>query len=92
VLLTTRCATWRPELGVQAIALGILTRSESIDLLRQHRPDLAANDPDLAAIADALGDLPLALHLAAKYLAGRIGESQPAAYLAQLRRPDLLES
>ncbi|MFL5333032.1 MAG: TIR domain-containing protein, partial [Geminicoccaceae bacterium] len=69
VLVTTRRGTWRPELGVQAIALGILTRTESVELLHGHRPDLAADDPMLDAIAAELGDLPLALHLAGSYLA-----------------------
>ena len=59
VLVTARRGTWRPELGVQAISLGILTRTESVALLRGHRPDLAEDDPVLDAIAAELGDLPL---------------------------------
>jgi hypothetical protein len=37
VLVTARRGTWSPELGVQAVSLGILTRTESIALLRRHR-------------------------------------------------------
>ena len=54
---------------MQAIALGTLTRSESLTLLHRHRSDLAADDLGLDAIAAELGDLPLALHLAGSYLA-----------------------
>ena len=90
VLVTARRGTWPLHLGVQAIALGILTRTESVALLRRHRPDLAVDDPDLVAIAAELGDLPLALHLAGAYLALGRHEAfgRPAAYLGALRRPD----
>ena len=56
---------------MQAIALGILTRTESLTLLCRHRPDLAGDDPALDAIAAELGNLPLALHLAGTYLGSR---------------------
>ncbi|MEZ4707298.1 MAG: tetratricopeptide repeat-containing protein [Caldilineaceae bacterium] len=44
----------------------------------------------LDGIAEELGDLPLALHMAGSYLAEMQYDLTPAAYLAQLRRPDLL--
>jgi tetratricopeptide (TPR) repeat protein len=93
VLVTSRRGVWRGDLGVQALRLGVLSRSESIDLLRGHRPDLLPDDQDLAAIADELGDLPLALHLAGSFLARyrHAPFGTPASYLAQLRRADLLE-
>jgi hypothetical protein len=64
VLVTSRKERWDPSLGVRALPLGVLNRQESIKLLREHRPDLPAEDPDLDAIAEELGDLPLALQLA----------------------------
>jgi hypothetical protein len=92
LLITSRRMKWPRELGVQALPLGVLTPTESIALLCKHRPDLPENDADLGAIADTLGYLPLALHLAGSYLeryryaaAGR-----PAGYLAELQSPELL--
>jgi tetratricopeptide (TPR) repeat protein len=91
VLITSRRATWDTALGIAALALDVLPRLDSIALLRQFRPDLAASDPDLDAIAAELGDLPLALHLAGSFLA-RYGQAvTPAGYLTQLQQPALLE-
>ena len=63
-----------------------------MDLLCKHRPDLTRDDPALDAIAEELGDLPLALHLAGSFLAryrhARYGE--PTTYLAAMQRSDLL--
>src|SRR5262245_37850223 len=89
VLMTSRRGQWEATLGVRALPLGVLRRKESLAFLHQHRPDLRADDGDLEAIAAALGDLPLALHLAGHFLA-RYPSMSPAAYLAQLRQPDLL--
>jgi len=93
VLVTSRRLDWSPHLGVEALPLGGLARDESLDLLHRHRNDLALDDPDLNAIADELGDLPLALHLAGiflrQYRHAPLGE--PARYLAALRAPDLLQ-
>lgn len=92
VLLTSRRSTWSGELGVSAVPLGILRRSESIELLSAHRPDLNQASEDLDAVAEELGDLPLALHLAGSFLARYRHEpfGQPAAYLDAIRRPDRL--
>ena len=92
VLVTSRRGTWSLYLGVHALSLGVLARSESLALLRQHRPDLVPDDPLLDAIAAELGDLPLALHLAGSYLARyqHAPFGQLAAYLEAVRRPDLL--
>lgn len=92
VLVTTRREAWRRELGLRPVALGVLARKDSVELLRNHRGDLARDNPTLDAIADELGDLPLALHLAGAYLERyRYAElGRPGAYLAALRGPDLL--
>src|SRR5262249_40543070 len=89
VLVTSRRSQWEATLGVRVLPLGVLRREESLALLHQHRPELKADDVDLEAIAAELGDLPLALHLAGHFLA-RYRSMRPAAYLAQLRQPDLL--
>jgi tetratricopeptide (TPR) repeat protein len=82
VLLTSRCQSWSETLGVQPLALPTLPRPHSVELLRKFRP--ALSDPEAGAIAAALGDLPLALHLAGSFLA-RYGRVTPAAYLAELQ-------
>ncbi len=133
VLVTSRRGQWDAVLGVQALALAVLPRTESLTLLRQHRPDLPATNADLVpqtsyceshllgapgsspapaatlargaprittqrrsvetleAIAANLGDLPLALHLAGSFLARYRDVMTPAAYLAALQQPDLLQ-
>jgi tetratricopeptide (TPR) repeat protein len=93
VLVTSRRESWSPELGVLSVPLGVLGRSESVALLGKHREDLDQTDPLLNDIAQELGDLPLALHLAGSFL-GRYRHAalgQLAHYVEQLSRPDLLE-
>jgi tetratricopeptide (TPR) repeat protein len=93
ILVTSRSASWSGDLGLTALKLATLPRHESVQLLRRHRDDLAPDDPDLDSIAEELGDLPLALHLAGGYLRRYAGitAGRPAAYLAVLRRPGLLD-
>lgn len=88
-LITSRNPDWPGDLGVQCHALGVLRREESVALLRQHRPNLG--DAEADALAAELGDLPLALHLAGRFLAryGRV--LTPEKYLAELRSPRLFE-
>jgi tetratricopeptide (TPR) repeat protein len=88
ILITGRRGWWSPRSGVVAQPLHTLPRAECIALLHQHRPGLANSDAD--AIANELGDLPLALYLAGAYLE-RYYTTTPAAYLAHLRSPALLE-
>ncbi len=93
VLATSRRNIWSLHLGVRGVSLGVLARSESLALLRKHRPDLAPDDPLSDAIAAELGDLPLALHLAGSFLARyrHAPSGAPKAYLEAVRQPDLLE-
>jgi Tfp pilus assembly protein PilF len=92
VLVTSRRATWDDALDVRPLALGILTRAESVTLLRKFRPDLTGLEDlsGLDALAAELGGLPLALHLAGSYLKRYCDDLTPAQFLAELRRPDLL--
>jgi tetratricopeptide (TPR) repeat protein len=89
ILITSRRADWGATLGVWSLPLDVLRRVESLQLLREHHPDV--DDGTLDAIAEALGDLPLALHLAGSYLARYRHTVRPATYLAQLRDPALLK-
>ena len=45
VLVTSRRAHWSPTLGVTALPLDLLPRSDSIELRRRYRPDLPAEKP-----------------------------------------------
>ena len=91
MLLTSWRGSWSRALGVRPLRLDVLHREESISLLRQHRPDLPADDSDLDAIAEELGDLPLALELAGSYLANYRYAVTPARYLEELRTSELLQ-
>ena len=91
VLVTSRRGYWDPSLGVLDLPLDVFSRQESVALLRRHRPDLPADSSELDAIAAELGDLPLALDLAGRYLKRYRREVTPAAYLLEIWRPELLE-
>ncbi|HEU4322171.1 MAG TPA: tetratricopeptide repeat protein [Roseiflexaceae bacterium] len=88
VLVTSRRATWSATLGVTTQPLDVLPLPESVALLRKHCPALA--EAEAEAISEELGRLPLPLHLAGHFLA-RYSAITPAAYLAKLRSPALLE-
>lgn len=94
ILITSRRADWGafPPGGgkgdVWSLPLDVLRRVESLQLLCEYHLDV--DDGTLDAIAEALGDLPLALHLAGSYLARYRHRVSLATYLAQLRAPTLL--
>ena len=90
VLVTSRRSRWSPTLGVTALPLGLLPRPDSIELLHRYLPGLAAADRRLDAIAGKLGDLPLALHLAGRYLLAYRAEVSLDDYLAELEQPALV--
>jgi tetratricopeptide (TPR) repeat protein len=88
ILVTSRRGDWEVVMGVKTVALGVLPRAESLNLLRKHCAE--AEEEILDAIAEELGDLPLALHLAGSYLYRYRRVVNPADYLEQLRDPHLL--
>jgi tetratricopeptide (TPR) repeat protein len=92
LLLTSRRTAWRPDIGMRVHQIDVLARPKSVDLLRAGRPDLAPDHRTLDAIAEELGDLPLALHLASRYLERyrRVEAGAPAQYLEALRASGLL--
>jgi hypothetical protein len=79
VLITSRSAGWA-ELAVP-VPVDVLARAESVELLRNRVPGLA--EPGAATLAEALGDLPLAIAQAAAYLAET--RLPVAEYLALLK-------
>jgi tetratricopeptide (TPR) repeat protein len=88
LIVTSRRTSWSPSMRVVTLSIPLLSRPASVALLRAYRPELSSATAD--AISGALGDLPLALHLAGGYLA-RYRSVVGADYLAQLQRPGLLE-
>ncbi|NNJ12111.1 tetratricopeptide repeat protein [Chloroflexales bacterium ZM16-3] len=88
VLITTRRGTWARSSGVQAVPLPTLARPESVRLLLAPRygdqveTQLADSTTaqEVDAIAETVGDLPLALALAGAYL-----EQTPSLSLAGYR-------
>ncbi|MCP4423802.1 MAG: tetratricopeptide repeat protein, partial [Chloroflexi bacterium] len=84
ILITSRRARWDPALGVWHVMLDILERPQSVSLLQGFVPTLTQTPA--ARIAQELGDLPLALHLAGSYLSLFGDDITPADYLAQLQQ------
>ncbi|WP_129630491.1 hypothetical protein [Candidatus Oscillochloris fontis] len=81
VLVTSRASQWESVLGVVERRLDVLERAESIALLRSLRETLG--EDEAAMLAEVLGDLPLALHLAGNFLR-TYPQEQPAAYRQRL--------
>jgi tetratricopeptide (TPR) repeat protein len=65
VLVTSRNAQWANV--ARSLEVDVFTREESKELLRRRGPELSDDDAD--GLAEALGDLPLAIEQAATWLA-----------------------
>lgn len=93
VLVTSRKAEWNAALNVKTVPITTLPRPASVELLRRFRPEVPADDPVLGFIAEELGDLPLALHLAGSFLKSYRSSShgELRIYLESLRKPNLLD-
>lgn len=89
ILITSRRTTWDPALGVTPFDIHTLPRVESIALIRALASMVSDTEAD--DIAQELGDLPLALHLAGKFLRCYHNVVTPSTYLQQLRNPQLLQ-
>ncbi len=83
LLVTARRTRWPADLGLRPLRLGVFTPDEARAFLRRVLPPARATDEDLDALAARLGYLPLALELAARYLAA-ITTLRVAAYLQRL--------
>ena len=88
ILITSRRHTWARELGVKVVPLNPLNPTESITLLQHFTPDLTPTEA--TAIANEVGHLPLALHLAGSFL-HRYTHIPPSTYLHQLRQTKPLQ-
>jgi tetratricopeptide (TPR) repeat protein len=86
VLITSRNPGWQ-ELA-NAVDVDVFDRSESTTLLRRRAPQLTAGEA--ARVAEALGDLPLALTQAAAHLANTPTSAQDYLTLLAERTRELL--
>ena len=89
ILVTSRKSKWDQALSVDLLPLGVLDRNESVLLLKQLSKSISADEAD--KIAEELGDLPLALHLAGSFLCEYRTIISPADYLCQLKDETLLD-
>ncbi|MET0424519.1 MAG: FxSxx-COOH system tetratricopeptide repeat protein, partial [Actinoplanes sp.] len=62
VLITSRNPRWSADVA-QVVPVGVFDRADSVDLLRRRSPELTVADAD--RLAERLGDVPMALDLAA---------------------------
>ena len=87
ILITSCFKDWR-ALNINTVALGPLPRKDSIALLQTYRVDLSTVHGDLDQIANHVGDLPLALHLAGSFMHAHenVGANE---YLLALQRENL---
>ncbi len=88
VLVTSRAKFEDAALGNEFVELGVLSRQQSVKLLRNHLSDIPADDSVLDGIAAELGDLPLAVDLAGRFLVRFRVTDKPHEYLAELRDAD----
>lgn len=88
VLVTGRGPMGDPALGVEAVALEPLGRAASVRLLRAYYD--VAGEAKLGEIAAELGDLPLALDLAGRYLRRYRHATDADRYLRELRSDEIL--
>lgn len=87
VLVTSRRARWDNTPAVRVQPLSSLERSASIELLQSQASSLSSSAA--SAIAQALGDLPLALHLAGSYMRRYGSHVSVEAYLEALSTASL---
>ncbi|MDP9479382.1 MAG: FxSxx-COOH system tetratricopeptide repeat protein, partial [Actinomycetota bacterium] len=85
VVLTSRGVFGDPALAVAALELDILNRAQSVDLLRSRCPGVQLEEAELEAVAEELGDLPLALDLAGRFLYEYRDLVSPSGYVEELR-------
>jgi tetratricopeptide (TPR) repeat protein len=97
VLVTTRKARWNGTAGLNVLTLGYLPADDSVAFLAAailaHKDrSKPLDDRSLRDIAEELGYLPLALHLAGSNLALYGDQITPAEYLSQLRGSNQFEA
>ncbi|WP_286158602.1 FxSxx-COOH system tetratricopeptide repeat protein [Streptomyces sp. TLI_053] len=79
ILLTSRHSGWSRR--AEALEVDVFERAESVEHLARRLPDISPEEA--GQVAEAVGDLPLAVEIASAWLAET--DTTVAAYLAQLR-------
>jgi tetratricopeptide (TPR) repeat protein len=89
ILVTSRNQQW--EQAARSLEVDVFEREESIALLRRRRPDLS--EKPAGSVAQALGDLPLAIEQAAAWLAetGMSAEEYLRLFNEERARTELLD-
>lgn len=87
VIVTSRNRAW--ERVAAPLPVNVFERSESIELLQKRSPDLSAGDAD--RLADALGDLPLAVEQAGAWRAVTGMLVDEYLELLERRSPEILD-
>lgn len=85
VLVASQRANWAPSLSVTTVSLDVFERSDSVTLLRKHGSKDSSTDPVLNFISETLGDLPLAIDLAGRFIGYYSETVGPDEYLEELR-------
>lgn len=88
IMVTSRNPQWTNI--AQPLEVDVFTRTESIELLRQRGPELSDEDAD--RLAEALGDLPLALDQAAAWRAETGMPADEYLRLFEQKRTELMEA
>lgn len=94
VLISSRRQDWPLDMGVRALPVETLPRTNSMEMLEKARPRLAEDLAEQKAandLCDFLGDLPLGLKVAAAYLQKYHAETV-AGYLQDLRQASTSDS
>jgi hypothetical protein len=95
VLITCRRGDWPPHMGVSPLGIETLPREKSLELLAEVRSSINSNAKDREAaekICERLGDLPLALTVAAAYLRKYKSESLSEYLKALSAQPAIKDS
>ncbi|WP_220446403.1 FxSxx-COOH system tetratricopeptide repeat protein [Micromonospora chalcea] len=87
VIVTSRNPLWANR--ARALEVNVFSRTESVELLRRRGPDLTDEQAD--RLAEALGDLPLALEQAAAWRAETGMSAEEYLRLFEEKRTELLE-
>jgi MinD-like ATPase involved in chromosome partitioning or flagellar assembly len=67
VLITSQDRTWADQAQARSLSLDVFTPAESVAHLRQRAPDITLDEAE--KVAEALGNLPLAIAIAGAWLA-----------------------
>jgi tetratricopeptide (TPR) repeat protein len=94
LLITSRRCEWPPELGATPVPVETLPRGKSLELLAKARRGIAIDGAERATadrVCEQLGDLPLALSVAAAYL-GKYKSEALGEYLEALRKQPTIQN